>query len=435
MSSRAWLGTFGTNAATLGNGVITGILAARLLGPDDRGALAVIVFWPSLLVGVGLCSLNEAVIYRLGRTRLPRSRFIGTLMALAGALGVLTIPVGLLVLPLLLGPDRAAWLKSTELYFIALVPVGFLGLTLLSLDHGEQKFTQYNILTLLPSTIYIILLIFCWASEIVSVSALLWAGWAGACATTLVRLGRGWRVAWGRPSCDEAQALMRTSLSFHATALLVMLTGQADRVVVMSLFGDGPIGQYAVALVLASAGLAVITQATHTVLFPRLAAEPDRGEAIGLMSRTLRRVGLPLLLGTLGLAATIPWLLPLLFGTAFRDAVPPAVVLTVAYLPLALRQIVIRSLRAFGDGRSGTLAEAMALAGFLLAVWPLCRFVGLVGVGLALLVANLAALAWLAHRLRAHYGLRPSTWLMPDRTLLADARLLLARLPRVGRLA
>jgi Na+-driven multidrug efflux pump len=107
----------------------------------------------------------------------------------------------------------------------------------------------------------------------------------------------------------------------------------------------------------------------------------------------------------------------------------------VAYLPLALRQIVIRSLRAFGDGRSGTLAEAMALAGFLLAVWPLCRFVGLVGVGLALLVANLAALAWLAHRLRAHYGLRPSTWLMPDRTLLADARLLLARLPRVGRLA
>lgn len=42
---RPFLGTLATNGVIVLVGMATGILAARLLGPEQRGALAVLLFW------------------------------------------------------------------------------------------------------------------------------------------------------------------------------------------------------------------------------------------------------------------------------------------------------------------------------------------------------------------------------------------------------
>src|SRR5207253_6018454 len=62
----AMLGTLATEGALLLCGIVTGCLAARFLLPEGRGALAAILFWPQLLAGLGLLSLNEAATYRIG---------------------------------------------------------------------------------------------------------------------------------------------------------------------------------------------------------------------------------------------------------------------------------------------------------------------------------------------------------------------------------
>src|SRR5690606_32175035 len=67
--SGAWLGTLATNLAILLCGLVSGILSARLLAPEGRGALAAVLFWPHLITSLGLCSLPAAVIFR--RVRAP----------------------------------------------------------------------------------------------------------------------------------------------------------------------------------------------------------------------------------------------------------------------------------------------------------------------------------------------------------------------------
>src|SRR2546427_4815425 len=62
----AMLGAFATEGALLLVGLLTGPLAARLLLPEGRGALAAVLFWPQLLAGIGLLSLHEAVTYCVG---------------------------------------------------------------------------------------------------------------------------------------------------------------------------------------------------------------------------------------------------------------------------------------------------------------------------------------------------------------------------------
>lgn len=54
----AWAGTFATNVLILLIGLATGILFPRLLGPEGRGALATVIFWPALCTSIGLFDVS-----------------------------------------------------------------------------------------------------------------------------------------------------------------------------------------------------------------------------------------------------------------------------------------------------------------------------------------------------------------------------------------
>jgi O-antigen/teichoic acid export membrane protein len=109
--------------------------------------------------------------------------------------------------------------------------------------------------------------------------------------------------------------------------------------------------------------------------------------------------------------------LPFIFGDAYAGAISLCLVLLVAYLPMALRQIIVQGLSGTGDWRPRLIAEGLALLTFALAVWPLAELLGLVGIPIALLIANVVALAYLLAFLRRRlalssgecWGLRLST--------------------------
>jgi O-antigen/teichoic acid export membrane protein len=113
---------------------------------------------------------------------------------------------------------------------------------------------------------------------------------------------------------------------------------------------------------------------------------------------------------SLPLAASIPIALPLLFGAEFRPATLPAILLVVAYVPLALRQIIVRSLRGIGDARAGTIAEAVSIATFLTLCWPLTLRWQLIGLSIALLIGNSAAIAYLSWHMWKRLAIPPRNW-------------------------
>jgi O-antigen/teichoic acid export membrane protein len=430
MTARAWIGTAATNAAILGSGLITGILAARLLGPDDRGLLALILFWPQLLATLGFCSLGEAIVRRGNTSSADRGRLLATALALSVGLAALTMIIGWAALPWLLGGSRADAVSLSTQFLMAFVPLNFVALALLGFDHADLRFDAYNMLRLVPTVVYLVALLGLWAMNAFSVSTLVWATWAATGITAVVRLAR---VPWASvtlPSAAEARALLTVAVSFHATAVLATVAAQIDRIVVMRSFDDATVGHYAVALVCAMTALGLVTNTVHTVLFPQVAREAERNRQIGMIVVGMRRSVIVLLLGTLALLLPLPWAIPLVFGEAFRDAIEPALVLTLAYAPLALRQILARCLRGIGDARGGTVAELTAIVATLAIAWPLIAPLGLIGVAAGLLAGNTLALIWLAFDASRRHGMNARAWLLPTPLGLRDVLGAVSRIAR-----
>src|ERR1700736_1296666 len=64
---RAYAQTVRATAAIRCMGVVSGVLAARLLGPAGRGELAVIIFLPMLLLQLGELELPRSLAYEVSR--------------------------------------------------------------------------------------------------------------------------------------------------------------------------------------------------------------------------------------------------------------------------------------------------------------------------------------------------------------------------------
>jgi O-antigen/teichoic acid export membrane protein len=94
---------------------------------------------------------------------------------------------------------------------------------------------------------------------------------------------------------------------------------------------------------------------------------------------------------------------PILFGHAFDDAVPVAIVLVGAYSLVALKTILVQGLKSFGEGRSAFIAAAVSLMLFFALALPAGQILGLVGIATALAVAEIGGLWYLACYLGRNY--------------------------------
>ena len=417
---RAWLGTVATNAAIMVSGMATGILAARLLGPADRGLLAAVMMWPQTIAGLATLSLGEAFIARraTGPGR-PESSVVSALCAALGA-ACLALPIGIEVLPSLLGEERASVVGLAILYFVAFLPLSAIGTVLVGLEQAERRFQRLNFVRLGPTLFYLGGIGLFWLADAVSVATLVAAAWLGAALTTVIQIHLARRDVVLRPDLGEIRALLALGARFHAGAVLALFAGQADRMLLLLMFDDATVGQYVVAWTFASSGLATVTHAVSFVLLPVLAAEPDRARARMLLATGLRRTALFLYLGVAASLAVTPLLLPLLFGAAFADAVPAAMLLPLATVPLTLRQTVVRCLRAFAEARIAVTSEFAALLGLLLLAGPLAWAFGANGIAAATIGGNLAGLVLCARHLANAHGIAASAWLAPGAAMLGD---------------
>jgi O-antigen/teichoic acid export membrane protein len=417
---RTWLSALVVNAATLGCGVLTGIVAARILAPEGRGALAAVLFWPQLFLTVGLCSLQEAVTYHVSQEASKRDSLYSTALWVALGLAAVTCAVGYPLLPHLLKQENMAWLPTVRLYLLLYVPIGFISISLLGVELGKLQFKRFNLYQLVNPLIYLSVLLALWSIHAVTIPNVIWASLAGTVAVTVLLLFHLRKAAFCRPSRNEARTILRTAWSFHTTALLVLVTTQVDRFVAITLLDNRSVGLYVAALAIASAGIGIISTSFHTMMFPSVARREKDAQG-DYLAKGLRYAMFLIVTCSLLLAASVPIVLPLLFGPDFRAAVVPGVLLVVAYVPLALRQIIVRTLRGIGDAKAGTAAESISIAVFLTLSWPLTLRWQLNGLSVALLVGNCAALAYLAWHLSKRLGIPPKRWWGLDIGTLTEA--------------
>ena len=116
--------TFSTNMLAAAVGVVTGVLLARLLGPEGRGGLAAIQNWALVFIGVGPLGLTTAVAYFSGREPGKAGAYLATCLV---TLLVWSIPLVVLLytlMPVLLvaQPPDIIWYARS---YLVIVPVQF----------------------------------------------------------------------------------------------------------------------------------------------------------------------------------------------------------------------------------------------------------------------------------------------------------------------
>lgn len=348
------------------------------------------------------------------------------------ALGTTIVAAALL--PFLLGAERRQVWAIGLLYAVTIIPLNSLMSTLRGLDQGELRFARHNIWGLIPALVHLSGLLTLWALDLVTVTNALGAYWLGVLVAAIGLLTHRWRDIFRRPDWREIRRLLGATARFHGTNLSFLLASQMDRLAVILLWGDVSIGLYTVALTWASTALNMVTMSFRTVMFPHLSAQTDQERGTALLASGLRYASCLLVIGTVALAAITWWLLPFLFGASFEASLPAAFVLLVAHCLFALRQIVNQSLRGFDRVRPGTLSELVAIAAFMLGVWPLAHAFGLLGAAIATALANLASLAYLIYYLDRQLGLRLRDWSgLTPRTLVQMLQILVRQLRELRR--
>jgi O-antigen/teichoic acid export membrane protein len=387
----------------VGISAVSGILTARLLGPTGRGEFAIVVLWPGLIAAVGSLGVKEALTYQQALGRQAGSQLVGISLLLATVQTLLLVFIGWLVLPWLLSAQNPEVVRSGFAY-LAFIPLNLYSLYALSLLHGNLDMLTYNLLRVSVSAVYLLLVCLCWLLGIAAVwtltLSLLAANLTVAVVSVVVVIAKfGLRLTLDIP-------LIRAILSYgtrsHVGTLSYMLNQRADQILMALVLPPRELGWYVVAANVS--GLTRIAAgAFSTLVFPRAARaiSDERRGVVALYSRltvtaTLALAGV--------LMATIPFLLPLVYGQDFAPSIVPAMILTVATVFVAVGQTWAGSFRGIGRPSVPAMAELVSLILTVAALALLLPSLGIVGAALASLLAYSASSLFLYLQLQREWA-------------------------------
>lgn len=364
----------GTSSQTLGATIasqvflaISGIVAARALGVDGRGTLALLWLVPAVLTLLGGIGIAPATTFFVAREPSHvRSILKSAVSILVFPAVILSVAYGTVILTV----DIAGHEYSTAeaLMSALLVPILLaqnLGIAALL---GQQRFRAYNVTRIGPPFLYMVLASAILVSGEASLTALLavmTGSWLLAAVATWFILLHDLPVSDGEPEAGR-----RDILEFGLRGVIGSVSPiddvRLDQFMVGLMLDARALGLYVAAIAFCNLPRFVAVS-IGAVAYPRVASRRGR-EAWAVGTRYLR-IGLVLIGGAvLGMFVALPILLPLFFGEEFSDAVPIGRILLVAAVFLATNRLMSEIARGLGHPGFGSIAELANGLVFILGV-------------------------------------------------------------------
>jgi O-antigen/teichoic acid export membrane protein len=378
--------TAGFNVASMLAAGLGGVIVARALGPTVRGEYAAITAWFGVALIVGGMGQPAALCFYVARDPERAPQYVATSRAMMLITGAFALAAGML-LASILARGHPGVATGYRIAFGASI-LAFVGASY-TFSLQARDLRRWNVVRVSQPIASVIVMVGLWllrrltldtALIVVAATMFLQLGWAYRCCR-LVGLAPGRMHA----------AMVRPLASYGAAQIAALtpatLNAQLDQLVLSQTVPPADLGRYAIAVSLTLLPVPLVA-AIGNVAFPRLAAQSSVTEA----TRRLQRIAV---LGSAGIAAAILlplaagayWLVPLVFGTAYRGAVPLLWILSPGTVFLACGQVVGDLLR--GRNYPLVVAWAQGLAAvftvaLLLALLPV---VGVAGAAIASTVA------------------------------------------------
>lgn len=358
--SRAEFRRFGVEALIVGGGrfltriatFLTGVLIARLLGPEGRGLVAALQVPSLLAINLAEAGVRQSTAYHVGRGSFPVARTTATVLAMLPVTSILAV---LLALGYFRLADVAAGDWTLQLLAVAVIPSGvgvaYVGGVLL----GLGKISLFSRSSWMPAAIVL-----------AATAAIAWGlGWGpyGVLAAAVIGNVAGFAYALVILSRQVPlgfridRAVLRGIRShgiMYAVASLALVLNY--KIMVLILSWSAPleqVGYYSQAASIAEL-LWEVPQIVSSLLFARSVNARQADEMSVKVLMFARMAGLFVLGAAIVVAAISPWFFPFVYGARFA---PSALVCT-ALLPGVVAVVIWRILQADVHGRGRAWATA-----------------------------------------------------------------------------
>ena len=401
MSRRRWCSeaasTLASQAVIQGGGIVTGIISARVLGPEGRGEFAAVV----CLVGLcsafaGLCS-DQTACCTIGKAEADAPKVVlnGLVVSVISAVlayGLMVFVAGTVVF-------RGNWdgLRCV-IWFGLILPVIVVNNFYLGVDQGKRSFVAFNLYRALPVVLQYIAYMFVYICGYRSVQDFLAVTGLSTVVPLLLRVFvYGNHRACGRLESGLVRPYITVGLGFLAATTGSVLNMRIPFLLSVPFLSQSEVGMYSVAL--AVGGFTtffshVLTRIVFSHVVSLQGAEKLRAIA--------RYVMLAMLLGGLAAICSLPlteYILRIFFGAEFAPATTAARIAIIAFGLTGVSSVMEYSLKA--TGRPGYASRAyyssLVLGSLVIISQKWIGSMGLTGMALCFAVSQLVCFVIMLH--------------------------------------
>jgi O-antigen/teichoic acid export membrane protein len=383
--------------------VVSGVVAARILGAEDRGHLALFALFPAVLAQFGSLGIPLAVTFYVARDPSETGRVVRTAAVFAGAqaLGILGIHSAVLAVVF---ESASSHVRDAAVYTLAVGPSSLALHYALALLQGQGRLSAFNALRVVGPLAYsawLVALLVADAGDLAAVTVIWVVAAAGVAAASLIiaRVGAYGRGAGYFPP--------RPMLAFGMKSVIGSVSPveslRLDQAIVGLALSPAALGIYVVGMAFTNLPR-FIAQSIGLIAYPEVARQTSaQGRVAALWRFTLLTV---LLCGPLVIALEIVAgkLVPLFFGPEFYESIAVTRVLLLSAFFLGIRRVLTDGARGAGRTLAGSAAEAASWVVLVPSVAVLAPLWGVNGVAVAVVLSSFTSLAILvAHLLAAGF--------------------------------
>lgn len=391
--SRDFTITVSGQACVLGFGVLSSVLAARLLGPQGRGDLAAIILWPTLLAFLFSVGMDQSIIFHVGRKDFSVSEVWTAGLLIGLCLSVCAVVAGFWIIP------EALHLYSPEVrhlafVFLAFVPLIWLTALPYGLLQGTLHMGRFSLLRTLSASLYGLGLLGLYLANRPSVADVLGVQIGAllvvsACSIWILfkKIRPGWM--WNLKAC---KSLLDFGWKTQLGSLAARVNQRLDQLLLSMLVPPSDLGLYVVAVAVASS-VGFFPKAAGIVTLST-GANSDHGRTREIIVRSFGTT-LVVLLGSCSVLYVIcPWLIRFAFGLSFVPAVTACRILLPGSIALGLSQVLFSGARALNHPILPSYAEGVAVIVTGLFLFLLLPRYGFVGAAIASTLAYVSSLVF-----------------------------------------
>jgi enterobacterial common antigen flippase len=347
------LATLGASLGSFAFFALQGVILARLLGPEMRGAFAAAVLFPQTLLYLGLLGAPELFAGYAARgadnNRLRRSA------ALYGCFAGLVSLIVCLVLNVAFIRAEFTWVLPLACLCSLSLPLQQIRLSVQAVDHGQRELSRYNQGRLLAAAAFPLILMAAYAFGITDLTSI--------CVLFVVSQGlalllaqRGMRESWRGETLVQVPQAVREARPLIAAWFSSELLERLDMCLMLALVSDeATLGYYAAAVPIAA--LMIIVPNAASLYAFNLGARSAEIPTFNSVWKFLLSGLMIQIVTAVILAAMLPYLVVLFYGQRFAPTVMFAWFLLPAGIFRGLLQAIDGYLRARGKAIVGVVTR------------------------------------------------------------------------------